>query len=349
MTLKIALISDAWRPQINGVVTTVLNTCKTLRAAGHQVLLVTPDQFKSFPCPTYPSIKLAYWCGGKLTKQLDDFQPDRIHIATEGPLGLAARRYCLKRKLTFTTSFHTLFPEYIHMRFKFPVAWGYQLLRWFHAPAAKMMVPTSTMEKRLRARGFNNHMVHWSRGVDADLFCPRNKDFLAEPRPIAMYVGRVTIEKGIEDFLSLDLPGSKVVVGDGPQLSELRAKYPQTVFVGLKTGIPLAQYMAAADVFVFPSRTDTFGIVMLDALACGVPVAAYPVPGPQDILLNEQVGCTEPDLKQAILKALSLNSRDCRNYAKQYTWQSCTEQFLNNLVPAQRQSSIDQGSDRAVI
>lgn len=349
MTLKIAFISDAWQPQINGVVTTVRNTCQNLQAAGHQVKLITPEQFRTFPCPTYPSIKLAYWCAGELTRQLDDFQPERIHIATEGPLGLAARSYCLKRKLTFTTSFHTLFPEYINLRFKLPVAWGYRLMRWFHAPAAKMMVPTATIESRLRARGFSNPIVHWSRGVDGELFRPRDKAFLAYPRPISMYVGRVTIEKNIEDFLSLDLPGSKIVVGDGPQLNALRAQYPQAVYVGFKTGLSLAQYMAAADVLVFPSCTDTFGIVMLDALACGVPVAAYPVPGPQDILQNERIGCMDPDLKQAVLKALTLDGRDCRTYAEHYTWRRCTEQFLSNLMPARLSNGLSKGHNQVII
>jgi glycosyltransferase involved in cell wall biosynthesis len=334
MTLRIAFISDAWHPQINGVVTTIENTCSTLERSGHRVKLITPDQFKTMPCPTYPSIRLALACYGKLKRQLDDFNPHHIHIATEGPLGMAARRYCLNRNLAFTTSFHTLFAEYVNLRFKIPVSWSYGFLRWFHAPAKRIMVATPSVESDLIARGFKNSMVRWSRGVDTDLYHPRDKAFISLPRPVSMFVGRVAIEKNIDAFLSLDISGTKIVVGDGPLLKELKAKFPDAVFVGFQTGEHLANYMAAADVFVFPSRTDTFGIVMLEALASGIPVAAFPVRGPVDVIASDKVGKLDEDLKKAVAKALQLDAKDCRNYAFNYSWANCTEQFFNNLVPA---------------
>ena len=334
MSLKIAFITDAWHPQINGVVTTIQNTCTTLERSGHQIKLITPDLFKTIPCPTYPSIRLSLACYGKLSRLLDEFNPQRIHIATEGPLGIAARRYCLKRNLAFTTSFHTLFAEYVNLRFKIPVSWGYGFLRWFHAPAKKVMVATLSVEADLNARGFENSLVRWSRGVDPDFYYPRDKAFLSLPRPISMFVGRVAIEKNIGAFLSLDIPGTKMVVGDGPQLKELKAKFPEAVFVGFLTGEPLAQHLAAADVFVFPSLTDTFGIVLLDALASGIPVAAFPVTGPVDVIASDKVGKLDQDLKKAITDALQLDPQDCRNYALNYSWKNCTEQFFNQLVPA---------------
>ena len=334
MSLKIAFITDAWHPQINGVVTTIQNTCTTLERSGHQVKLITPDQFKTIPCPSYPSIRLSLACYEKLSRQLDAFNPQRIHIATEGPLGLAARQYCLKHNLAFTTSFHTLFAEYVNLRFKIPVSWGYGFLRWFHAPAKKVMVSTPSVEADLQAKGFKNTLVRWSRGVNPDFYYPRDKAFLSLPRPISMFVGRVAIEKNLDAFLSLDIPGTKVVVGDGPQLKELKAKFPETVFAGFLTGEPLAQHLAAADVFVFPSLTDTFGIVLLDALASGIPVAAFPVTGPIDVIASDKVGKLDHNLKKAITGALQLDPQDCRNYALNYSWKNCTEQFFNHLVPA---------------
>lgn len=334
MTLRIAIITDACKPQINGVVTTLETTDRLLVEMGHKVKMITPSEFKTFPCPTYPSIRLAYRCKTQLFSALDDFKPERIHIVTEGPLGLTARKYCLQHNLAFTTSFHTLFPEYINMRYKIPVSWGYKLMRWFHAPAKQIMVPTASIERKLQGFGFKNVMVRWSRGVDTALFRPRTKSFLDLPRPVCMYVGRVAIEKNIRAFLNLDLPGSKVVVGNGPQLESLREEYPEVIFTGFQFGESLANYMAAADVFVFPSRTDTFGIVILDALASGVPVAAYPVPGPIDILSDPSIGRLHDDLKQAISEALALDQENCRNFALQFTWEKCTEQFKNNLVPA---------------
>ena len=334
MTLRIAFITDAWHPQINGVVTTIQNTCTTLEQSGHTIKLITPDQFKSIPCPSYPSIRLAIGCYGKLSRQLKDFNPQRIHIATEGPLGIAARKYCLKHNLAFTTSFHTLFAEYINLRFRIPISCGYAFLRWFHGPAKKVMVATPSVEADLVARGFKNHFIRWSRGVNPDFYYPREDDILSLARPISMFVGRVAVEKNIEAFLSVDFPGTKVIVGDGPQLKELKEKFPDAVFVGFLSGEPLARHMASADVFVFPSRTDTFGIVLLDALASGVPVAAYPVTGPLDVITSDKVGKLDEDLAKAMTEALTLNPEDCRNFAMNYSWDNCTEQFFNSLVPA---------------
>jgi glycosyltransferase involved in cell wall biosynthesis len=316
------------------VVTTIENTCKTLREQGETVLLITPEQFFTVPCPSYPSIKLAMFCTTKVQRLLADFAPDRIHIATEGPLGVAARKYCLKRHLAFTTSFHTLFAEYINLRFHIPVAWGYKMLRWFHAPATHIMVATPQVQADVVQRGFDPaKFVPWSRGVDVERFKLRDKQFLPYLRPISMFVGRVAIEKNIAAFLDLNIPGTKVVVGDGPQLAQLQKDYPQAVFTGFQTGELLAQTMAAADVFVFPSKTDTFGIVMLDALACGVPVAAYPVQGPIDVLQANKTGCMHEDLQTAFYAALALNPDDCRQQALSYSWQHCSAQFLQNLVP----------------
>lgn len=341
MTIKLAFVTDAWHPQINGVVTTIDNTCKTMRANGIEVLLINPSLFKTVPCPSYPSIRLSVFCYPKVKRLLNEFQPNRIHIATEGPLGLAARKYCLKQQLPFTTSFHTLFAEYVNLRFKVPVSWGYRLLHWFHNPAVRTMVATASVQADLVRRGFDaQKFARWSRGVDTERFKPRDKNFLDYPRPISMYVGRVAIEKNLDDFLSLDLPGTKVVVGDGPSLHKLQQRYPQAVFTGFQTGEPLAQYMAAADVFVFPSRTDTFGIVMLDALACGVPVAAYPVQGPLDVITDNKTGCLRENLQEAIMGALALDSHDCRQQALQYAWQNCTAQFVNNLAPIVRDNDV---------
>jgi glycosyltransferase involved in cell wall biosynthesis len=335
--LKIALITDAWRPQINGVVTTLLKTAEELRALGHTVETFTPDQFRNWPCPGYTEIRLALGCRRKLNERLDRFQPDAIHIATEGPLGLAARGYCRKRGLPYTSSFHTRFAEYIHLRLRVPLSWSYAFLRWFHSRSTRLMAATPTLIQELKQRGFRSP-VRWSRGVDTELFRPREKGLLDMPRPMFMYAGRIAIEKNIEAFLSLDLPGSKVIIGDGPQRQELEGRYPDVRFVGYKMGEELAQHLADADVFVFPSHTDTFGLVMLEALACGVPIAAFPVQGPKDVILDQRVGCLNEDLRQAALQAMSLNSADCRDYAARYSWSQCARQFETNLAPINRTS-----------
>jgi glycosyltransferase involved in cell wall biosynthesis len=328
--LRVALISDAWRPQINGVVTTLTKTCQVLAGLGHAIEAITPDRFDTWPCPSYPEIRLALRSRPKLAKLLDDFGPEAIHIATEGPLGWAGRNYCRKRRIPHTSSFHTRFPEYLNLRTGVPSSWSYGLLRWFHNASRRVMVATPSLKAELERKGFNN-LVLWSRGVDTDTFCPGPKDFIPAPRPIFLYAGRVAVEKSIVDFLKLDLPGTKYVVGDGPQRALLELEFPEVRFVGYKTGRELVSYLAAADVFVFPSRTDTFGLVLLEALACGVPVAAYPVQGPKDVILDPKVGRLSEDLRQAALEALTLNGEDCRRYALQYTWENCARQFLGNL------------------
>ncbi len=266
----------------------------------------------------------------EVARLIDSFQPSAIHISTEGPLGLAARRHCLRMGYDFTTAFHTRFPEYIQARWRVPPSWTYRWVRWFHAPASGIMVSTQTVEDALKARGFKR-IRRWTRGVDTELFRPRDKAFLSDPRPISMYVGRVAVEKNVEAFLSLDLPGTKYVVGDGPQLAELRARYPDVRFPGAKTGEELAQHYAAADVFVFPSLTDTFGLVMLEALASGVPVAAYPVEGPLDVIQGTGAGILDNDLGAAVARALEITPEACRALAETYSWEASARQFLHNL------------------
>ena len=328
--MKILIVSDAWLPQINGVVRTLMTTQQELESMGHEVRLITPDLFNTIPCPTYPEIRLALRPVRKVGKIIEEYEPDCIHIATEGPLGLSARYYCYRRRKMFTTSFHTKFPEYLNARFWIPINMTYAMLRWFHGLSKRVMVATKSMRQELEAHGFKN-LAPWSRGVDIELFRPQPKDFLQDPRPIYMYVGRVAVEKNIEAFLQLELEGTKYVVGDGPQLEYLRHKYPHARFAGSKTGQELSQYYAAADVFVFPSRTDTFGLVMLEALASGTPVAAYPVPGPIDVVGDSGVGCLDEDLSKAVRNALKIDPMLCRAHALKYSWRACTQQFLNNL------------------
>jgi glycosyltransferase involved in cell wall biosynthesis len=269
-----------------------------------------------------------------LSSLLEEFAPDAIHIATEGTLGAAARKWCLRRSFPFTTSYHTQFPEYVRARVPIPLSLSYAHLRRFHSAAARTMVATPGMQRLLESRGFEN-IVRWTRGVDVSLFRPRDKRFLELPRPIAMYVGRVAVEKNIEAFLQLDLPGTKVIVGDGPARVELEARYPLAKFVGFKFGEDLASHVAAADVFVFPSRTDTFGLVLLEAMACGVPVAAYPVTGPIDVVTQGVTGVLNEDLRAAVLAALHLDPNQCRAFALANTWDTATRQFLSHLAPRQ--------------
>ena len=330
--MKIAVVSDAWYPQINGVVRTLDRVRLELEALGHRVTVVSPDLFRNYPCPTYPEIRLALAGPKKLASMLEQSDVEAIHIATEGPLGWAARRYCLRRGLSFTTSFHTRFPEYIHARSGIPPAWLYALLRRFHAPASGVMVATESLRQDLGGRGFGN-LKRWSRGVDTDLFRPYDGKPYDAPGPVFLYVGRVAVEKNVESFLGLDLPGSKVVVGDGPQLARLQKDYPEAIFTGAKTGEELARHYAAADVFVFPSRTDTFGLVLLEALAAGVPVAAYPVPGPLDVINGSPVGVLDEDLYSAAVRALEIPRASCRDYALGFSWRRCAEQFLSHLTP----------------
>ena len=268
----------------------------------------------------------------RMARIIEGFRPCVVHIATEGPLGFAARRYCVRRNVPFTTAFHTKFPEYVNARAGIPVKWTYNIMRRFHAPSQSVMVATQTVENELHQHGFRN-IKRWSRGVDTKLFRPRDKSFLDLPRPISLYVGRVAVEKNIETFLALKQPGTKVVVGDGPQLNQLSRKYPDVVFAGVKEGEDLAKYYAAADVFVFPSLTDTFGLVLLEALACGVPVAAYPVAGPLDVIGDAPVGCLHEDLGIAVQRALGASPDACRAHAENYSWEASTQQFLANIAP----------------
>jgi glycosyltransferase involved in cell wall biosynthesis len=329
--VKIAIVTDAWRPQTNGVVQTLSTTADALRAGGHDVVVIEPGLFRTFPCPTYPEIRLAWFPPRRLAAMLAGFDPDAVHIATEGTLGLAARRWCMRESFPFTTSYHTQFPEYVRARAPIPLALSYAHLRRFHSAAQRTMVATAAMQRQLEARGFRN-LVRWTRGVDVSLFKPGDKAVLSFPRPIALYVGRVAVEKNIEAFLRLDLPGTKVVIGDGPARPELEAKYPATKFVGYRYGAELAAHIAAADVFVFPSRTDTFGLVMLEAMACGVPVAAYPVTGPIDVVQPGTTGVLHTDLREAALAALEIDPAKCRAYALEHTWEAATRQFLSNLA-----------------
>ena len=349
--MHIALVSDAWYPQINGVVRTLARVKDELEAIGHQVTVVSPDLFRNFPCPTYPEIRLAVTSAKALEAFVDVNGIEAIHIATEGPLGWAARKLCVRRDWPFTTSFHTRFPEYIEARAGIPPSWLYAVLRRFHAPASGVMVATETLHKELERRGFRN-LRRWSRGVDTELFRPFPNE-TAEKRPYDtgqptfIYVGRVAVEKNIGAFLELDLPGSKVVVGDGPQLGKLRERYPDVLFTGAKTGEDLARHYAAADVFVFPSRTDTFGLVMLEALAAGVPVAAYPVPGPLDVINGTPVGVLDEDLSSAAVRALEIPRDRCRNYALEFSWRACAEQFLEHLASFDRKAAFPRSAARA--
>ncbi|HEX3943087.1 MAG TPA: glycosyltransferase family 1 protein [Rhizomicrobium sp.] len=329
--LRLLIVTDAWVPQVNGVVRTLEILGRDLTALGHNVRYATPQGLFTVALPTYPEIRLAVLPRKNLERLMAEFQPTAVHIATEGPLGWSARAICLRKKMSFTTSFHTRFPEYISARFPlFPEKVIYRALRRFHAPASAMMVATQTLEREMEAHGFTNMRI-WSRGVDVELFRPIPDASLPFDPPIWLYVGRVAIEKNIESFLALDLPGTKVVVGEGPARAALERKYPGARFLGPKIGEELVRHYAASDAFVFPSKTDTFGLVMLEALACGVPVAAYPVPGPLDVIGSAPIGVLDNDLAAACHSALQLSREACRNYALSRSWRACTEQFLSNL------------------
>ena len=335
--MRILLATDAWEPQVNGVVRTLTRTVAECRAMGHVVEVVSPDQFKTLPLPTYPEIRLAMGAYEPMQERFKAFEPEAIHIATEGPVGLAARRLCIEWKLPFTTSYHTRFPEYVAARLPAPVSAGYAYMRWFHRASGRVMVATPTMREELTRRGFRN-LSPWSRGVDTILFHPdRAAEFphLLEgaARPIFLNVGRVAPEKNIEAFLALDLPGTKVIVGDGPSREPLQARYPEAMFVGTKSGEELAAYFAHADALVFPSLTDTFGLVILEAMAAGAPVAAYPAPGPIDIIPGSGAGEVNDDLRQACLDCLKLDRAAVRAYAEGFSWRQSAEEFVLNLQP----------------
>ncbi len=340
--MRIAIVTDAWSPQVNGVVRTLGATRRELERLGHAVEMITPARFATLPCPTYPEIRLSLATRSAVGRMIEDSRCEALHIATEGPLGWAARRHALRRGLVFTTAYHTRFPEYLRPRFGVPLAWTYAWLRRFHAPSATVMAPTPSIVADLHARGFSNAAL-WTRGVDLDLFAPDPGGTDAAPppestglrRPIFLYVGRVAVEKNIEAFLALDLPGSKWVVGDGPQRDALQRRHrgPHIHWVGAQPPDALARYYRAADVFVFPSRTDTFGLVMLEALACGVPVAAFDVPGPLDVVGGSDAGAIGPDLRAACLQALAIPRARARAHAERFGWAEAARQFVGHLRP----------------
>ena len=346
--MRIMIVTDAWFPQTNGVVRTLAHTAAWLGRFGHEVRTLTPRDFRSIPCPTYPEIRLSLFPGAGVREAIRSFAPQVIHIATEGPLGLAARRYCRMHGLRFTTSYHTRFPQYLRARFPIPVAASYRALRWFHGAAVRCMVSTPTLRQELAGRGFAN-LACWRRGVDTELFKPGPKDFLSLPRPIAVYVGRVAIEKNIEAFLAMPWSGGKLVIGDGPERHRLQSGHPDVLFTGYRFEEDLARHLAAADVMVFPSRTDTFGLVNLEAMACGVPVAAYPVTGPVDVITDGATGALDEDLGRAARRALTLDPAVCRKHALERGWDVSTREFEGNLVLCQatgREDTLVTAPDR---
>ncbi len=337
--MRILIATDAWHPQVNGVVRTLTSLARSAVALGAEVQFLTPDGFPSLGVPTYPGLRIALPNRSEIARKIEAASPDAIHIATEGPIGWAVRAYCRRRKLAFTTSYTTRFPEYIAVRSIIPAALSYAVLRQFHAAGAMTMVATSSLRQELAARGFKK-LGFWTRGVDTDLFRSDDPARLDLPRPIFMTVGRVAVEKNLEAFLSLDLPGSKIVIGNGPQRASLAHRYPSARFLGEKTGKDLTSHLAAADVFVFPSRTDTFGVVQLEALACGTPVAAFPVTGPLDVIADHPVGALDVDLRSACIRALGISRESCRSFALERSWENSARQFLGNLSALQPSRSL---------
>jgi glycosyltransferase involved in cell wall biosynthesis len=326
--MHILVATDAWHPQLNGVVRTLAMMAEAAKGFGVEVSFVTPQSFRTFALPSYRDVRLALPGPATIARLIEAARPDSIHIATEGPIGLLVRRYCRRNQLPFTTSFHTRFPEYISARLPIPEKWIWAALRWFHGTSEAVMAATPALAGELRGRGFRN-VVLWPRGVDTSLFHPRSVD-LGLPRPIFLCVGRVAVEKNLEAFLELDLPGSKVIVGDGPARGALARKYPDAVFLGARQGEALAETYAAADVFVFPSKTDTFGLVLLEALASGLPVAAFPVTGPRDVIGSEPVGMLNEDLRTACLSALTISKQACLAFAAHYTWEASARAFVEH-------------------
>ena len=327
--MKVLVATDAWRPQVNGVVRTLNSLARAAAKLGVEIDFLSPDGFWTFPVPTYPGLRLALPRRKRIAARIETAKPDAIHVATEGPIGHAVRAYCMRVGRPFSTSYTTRFPEYISARSPIPSAWIYNVLRRFHAAAAVTMVATPSLMTELGERGFGN-LGMWTRGVDIELFRPDRAIDLDFPRPIFMTVGRVAVEKNLPAFLSLDLPGTKVVIGAGPQEEELKRRYPGAKFLGqLDNGI-LAAHLAAADVFVFPSRTDTFGIVQLEALASGVPIAAFPVTGPKDVIDNNPIGVLNDDLRVACMQALWISREACREFALRYSWENSARQFIGH-------------------
>jgi glycosyltransferase involved in cell wall biosynthesis len=328
--MRVLVATDAWRPQVNGVVRSLENLATEAPAFGAQISFLTPQDFPTVPLPGYGEIRLALPSPGAVKRAIAAARPDSVHIATEGPIGWATRYVCRREGYPFTTSYHTRFPEYLAARLPVPLKWSYSALRRFHHSGAGVMVGTPTLEKDLKAQGFCN-LMPWSRGVDASVFRPRRERPLAFPKPVFLFVGRVSIEKNIAAFLALDLPGSMVVVGDGPLRAKLETRFPDVHFLGVRSGEALAEVYASADVFVFPSLTDTFGIVLLEALACGLPVAAFPVMGPLDVIDRSGCGRLDMNLRRAAIDALYISREKCRAYALNFTWRESARQFFDNI------------------
>ncbi len=326
----VLIVTDAWHPQINGVVRSIELVAREMETRGIVVKMLTPNEFKTFPMPGYGEIRLSRTLMKPVYERIEASGAEAIHIATEGPLGIMARRWCRKNGFPFSTAYHTQFPEYLKARLPVPLRWSYRFLRWFHGAAKYCLVGTPHLKTLLEQRGFTNAVI-WQKGVDTELFHPSKRGALAYPGPVFLYVGRVAVEKNIEAFLSLDLPGTKLVVGGGPSLDKLKLDYPDVVFLGPKQGEELATLFASADAFVFPSKTDTFGLVLLEALASGTPVAAFPVTGPIDVIGDAPVGALDNDLKAAAMHALGISRDACRTYAEQFSWAASTDQFLAHL------------------
>jgi glycosyltransferase involved in cell wall biosynthesis len=332
--MRILIATDAWHPQVNGVVRTLTSLARSAATLDADISFLTPEGLPSVVVPTYPGLRMALPNRREIARRIEQAAPEAIHIATEGPIGWAVRGYCRRHKLAFTTSYTTRFPEYVEVRTMIPASVGYALLRHFHSAASMTMVATASLRQELAERGFRR-LGSWGRGVDTELFNPDSPAKLDLPRPIFMTMGRVAVEKNLEAFLALDLPGTKVVVGDGPQKAQLAQKYPDAVFLGEKKGADLTAHLAAADVFVFPSLTDTFGVVQLEALACGAPVAAFPVTGPKDVIADHPVGALDTDLRRACFRALTMSRESCRHFALERSWENSARQFIGNLAALQ--------------
>jgi glycosyltransferase involved in cell wall biosynthesis len=336
---RLVIVTDAWRPQVNGVVRTLMNTAACLESMGVEVNFITPALFRTLPCPSYPEIRLAITGSRRIEQMIQRFKPDALHIATEGPLGWAARRAALRNGWTFTTAYHTRFPEYVHARTRLPMGWLYAVMRRFHAPATSVLAPTQDIIDDLKFRGFAN-VAYWTRGVDHKIFFPRIQQSPPDAaNPIFLYAGRIAVEKNIEAFLSLDLPGEKWVAGDGPLMADLKRRYRDVRWIGVVTQHELAMLYSQADVFVFPSKTDTFGLVMVEAMACGLPVAAFPVAGPRDVVGESGAGVLDEDLRSACLRCLEIPRTRAIERAGAFTWQAATQQLLRALQPMRAESS----------
>ena len=356
------IVTDAWFPQTNGVVNTLAHTAAWLGRFGHEVRIINPKNFHSIACPTYPEIRLSLLPYQTVRRSILTFSPHALHIATEGPLGLSARRFCMSNGMRFTSSYHTQFPQYLRARFPIPLSFSYKALRWFHGAATRCMISTTSLRLDLAKHHFKN-LAMWRRGVDTETFKPYSKDFLTLPRPIAAYVGRVSVEKNIDAFLNMQWTGSKIIIGDGPERARLEKQHPNVTFFGYRFGKDLAMHLAAADIMVFPSRTDTFGLVNLEAMACGVPVAAYPVTGPIDVIEDGLTGALDSDLATAAQRALAVDPKGCRERALKFGWEICSREFENNLERCEaliqpklifasrlvRESALDNASSRSIL